>query len=438
MAQISVATFGAVGDGTTDDTTHIQNAINSATAQSIVNFPGTSAFYKITAPLTGLSNLILRGEGKGTIIDQQTWGKPAFDLIGCNDISVEQMMIRTTQARTTITGSPFRGSDINVYNAGVWANGSRVATRHLYCSGFRSGVYYSNWNGSQLLGQQSDNLVDDIVVDTVDFGFLTLGQLRPVVTRLRGTYQGTIGSADPTHLIYWSDAQGITQSNDVVVSDCAAYNGTGPGTGSYPYQFKGVVGGSFNNLVGENCGGMYSIQFCQNLAISNSVSLNDVGNPNGSIYIPGLGEQNITFTNTLMQMSGAARAIRIDGTDIVFRGLNLYAYRPTSLDQDTDITVHGLRNSIVDLSYVNSQAATGGSICLGVYSGTDHFFRNLRITGARVAVYLNGVGNVTLDINSNLITLAGGSAGGFPQKTKIADTASSHIIDSHIPGGFSG
>jgi hypothetical protein len=61
---ISVTDFGAVGNGTTDDTTAIQNANNAAAAQEkSVFFPGTSAYYKITTSLTQTASWI--GEFSG-------------------------------------------------------------------------------------------------------------------------------------------------------------------------------------------------------------------------------------------------------------------------------------------------------------------------------------------------------------------------------------
>lgn len=47
-AALNVQDFGALGDGTTDDTTPIQNAIDAANGQTIYFPPGT---YRITAPL---------------------------------------------------------------------------------------------------------------------------------------------------------------------------------------------------------------------------------------------------------------------------------------------------------------------------------------------------------------------------------------------------
>lgn len=67
---VTMSPYGAVGDGTTDDTTAIQSAITSASASGkSVFFPAPSSFYKITSPLNLGSGCELIGEqGYKTII----------------------------------------------------------------------------------------------------------------------------------------------------------------------------------------------------------------------------------------------------------------------------------------------------------------------------------------------------------------------------------
>ena len=59
---IDVKNYGAKGDGETDDTTSIQNAINGATTNNIKTIIFPTGSYVVTAPLTiSQSNLILKG-----------------------------------------------------------------------------------------------------------------------------------------------------------------------------------------------------------------------------------------------------------------------------------------------------------------------------------------------------------------------------------------
>jgi hypothetical protein len=84
---ISVKDFGATGDGTTDDTTAIQNAINSFTSNGgVLNFPVGN--YKITSTLTVSKPVMLVGQGSGDLsaiagvpATQITWAGSASPMI---------------------------------------------------------------------------------------------------------------------------------------------------------------------------------------------------------------------------------------------------------------------------------------------------------------------------------------------------------------------
>jgi hypothetical protein len=59
---VSVATYGAVGNGSTDDTAAINSAITAAQAGGTVHFPATSAYYKISSSLKPLERQHWTGE----------------------------------------------------------------------------------------------------------------------------------------------------------------------------------------------------------------------------------------------------------------------------------------------------------------------------------------------------------------------------------------
>jgi hypothetical protein len=64
---VSVLDFGAVGDGTVNDTTSIQNALDyiNSIGGGVVYVPASSAFYRLTAALQIGSNTTLLGDGMG-------------------------------------------------------------------------------------------------------------------------------------------------------------------------------------------------------------------------------------------------------------------------------------------------------------------------------------------------------------------------------------
>lgn len=102
-----VSAYGALGNGTNDDTSAIQAAINAAAANQgggIVRLPpGT---YKLTVPLTiSTANVRLRGSGTGTLL------QPASTFSGANVISITANNcgvsdLQMAYANTTASSNP--------------------------------------------------------------------------------------------------------------------------------------------------------------------------------------------------------------------------------------------------------------------------------------------------------------------------------------------
>jgi len=104
----NVSAYGAKGDGTTDDTTAIQNAINAATAAGggTVVFPYPSNYYRVSSKITLDSNITLLGLGDRPLIynDGDT-AEPIFEAVGTpssrkSDIKIENLSIRNGTAST--------------------------------------------------------------------------------------------------------------------------------------------------------------------------------------------------------------------------------------------------------------------------------------------------------------------------------------------------
>lgn len=75
---INVKSFGAKGDGTTDDTTSIQNTINASPVGSVILFPAGT--YMISSPIVILPNRTYKGAGWGSTIKQMD-GKNMAQMI---------------------------------------------------------------------------------------------------------------------------------------------------------------------------------------------------------------------------------------------------------------------------------------------------------------------------------------------------------------------
>jgi hypothetical protein len=108
--RLNVRSFGAAGDGQTNDTAAIQAAINAVpTAGGAVYFP--TGQYRVNAPLVLRSNLVLTGDGDGPSLIQQV-GADQDLLTGTalNKIVIEKLYLVGTGAGT--------GSGVNLAKGG--------------------------------------------------------------------------------------------------------------------------------------------------------------------------------------------------------------------------------------------------------------------------------------------------------------------------------
>lgn len=111
FADVTKAPFNAVGDGSTDNTAAIQNALNGCPAGEVVYIPAGT--YKISGALTVPSNITVRGAGVDqTIIKPMgTGGGNGVFTLGTQSVSFDP-----TSQTSTISSGATAGSTSLVLN----------------------------------------------------------------------------------------------------------------------------------------------------------------------------------------------------------------------------------------------------------------------------------------------------------------------------------
>lgn len=169
--------YNVVGDGITDDTDAIQNAINNI-EEGTIFFPATKNFYKVTKAIVAKSNIKFLGDpSKPLIKNTSTDEVNIFNIIGVNNITIESLSIQNATSQIgDHLGRNKNGiyisdsNNINILNcylseiggmSGVYA----VRTKGLYISG--SSFYKMTYCGLLLEQETEDIFIDKCIFDTV-------------------------------------------------------------------------------------------------------------------------------------------------------------------------------------------------------------------------------------------------------------------------------
>ena len=385
---VDVRWFGAKGDNTTDDTFGLQSAIDAAEGKKVY-IPLPTSKYRITVALTvpPRTHIIIHPQA---VIRQDTNWTPVFDLLDTPDVTIEGGHLRYEGDRTYSPPDSFRGSGLGGYRAGVWTNSSRTVVRNLHVYGFDAGVSIAGWNTS--INDHASYYVQDVVVenlsiDAVTWGVLAYGFDSLRIKNLRGRYINAptgLYSTGGSHLVYISSGAGTTQNilNRGLDLDSAwAYNSSD----GYAFQFKNVRGGTIGRLNAYNCPGVFTTRGCEDLSVAEIVSKRDLGQAaNGSILVQDAATQGLKIGSANIDMSAAAMAFKIFGTECHVDSMRVSANRATTTG-DLDGVLGGTRNTINELTYNNK--GRGGATAVWMQD-TDATVRNPDISGAQICIRL--------------------------------------------------
>jgi hypothetical protein len=223
---LNVLDFGAVGDGTTDDTAAIQAAINSGIANDKAVFIPAGT-YILAGVLTGGANLRLFGEGVGLTILQKktTTTGHILDFYGT-----------TNKSNIEISHIEFQ---VNNIDSGIWAE--YVTNFYIHDCAFSDIPYWGVVVGAQD-GSDATIRNDNVLIERCTF------------TNITQTYEGVL----------------IFNAQDVTIRDCRFVTGSlSIGIGMYQ---------NINRITVDNC------YFNIHIGLYYSVSCNDITIINSKFY----------------------------------------------------------------------------------------------------------------------------------------------------------
>ena len=315
----NVQTYGAVGDGTTNDTAAVQAAFAAAAAGGEVYFPRGTYVLSSTISQAVTGSITVRGAGRGVTVLNCASNGIALTLAANQRGTIADLTIASTAAGTVNTGllvaSPDQTAAVRVQNVVLRGNTARTTAWQTAISlagpglPIIDGVTVLMPDGTQVAGPtgilfagaDSGHPTSGLAISN---SFLQGGQygvrIGPYVEGVMLTNATIIGG---DYSVYWPHTAGA--SNMLEVANCHFNPGT---CGVYAQQvgFISVVSTFFLRFNGPNWTAI-DLESCNNIAISaNNIYGTGAGTENG-IIVNGSSNAPVAISgNAFLQLGTAA------------------------------------------------------------------------------------------------------------------------------------
>lgn len=275
---LNVKDYGAKGDGTTDDTTAIQAAINAAAGREVV-FPGGT--YKTSAALILKSGVHLRGQGKAQII-----GSADHDIINDADVPVVGGSVRDLYLEVAASSTAGNGIEL-LAASGVTVRGCEVVAA---------------WDAILFLtGSTNCQVVGNVIRNARHQGINVVSSTR---IKVQGNLIDTVGTVNLHHGVYISAGSDIDVSGNTI-KGAAGYAIHAYSVSGTPARFVIANNNCYDNGNGPSgsCGGIYVGGEAQysDVAITGNVIV-DAGSGMG---IGATNVKRLTITGNIVRLTGS-------------------------------------------------------------------------------------------------------------------------------------